>query len=142
MTNFSKFHDIDLDCGYALPGGSRSAAWVLSEIIGLYCNIGKVAGIILVLLYFIGIDLTSSVVVVGFPVVVAGLIKILRINEALANVLPLAMSNVFHLGEIISVSRCGSKPGDNPSESLTGFVEGVTWGHVVVRDFHRKQVFH
>ena len=62
-------------------------------------------------------------------------------NEAMGNLIPLALSNVFHVGEIISITSVGSKPGDDPLEALTGFVEAVTWSHVVVRDFRKKQVF-
>jgi hypothetical protein len=42
---------------------------------------------------------------------------------------------------MISVGRPGFNPADDPSEHLTGFLEGVTWGHVIIRDFGRKQVF-
>ena len=44
------------------------------------------------------------------------------------------------MGEIVSLSS-SSAPADNPSHTLTGFVEGLTWSHVVIRDFDRKQVF-
>ena len=55
------------------------------------------------------------------------------------NLLPLAVTNPFFVGELISVSRPGAAPADNPKESLTGFVEAITWGHIVIRDFKKKQ---
>ena len=32
-------------------------------------------------------------------------------------------------------------PGHNPENTHVGFVEGVTWSHVVIRDLSRKQIF-
>lgn len=141
MKNFSRFHDYDIDSGYVIPGGSRSPARVLSEIVCVYCNIGKLMGVTLLVLFLVGVDMSSTLVIIGLTVVFTSMIFALHINEALGNVLPLAMSNAFHVGEIVSIARTGFTPGDAPTTHLTGFVEGVTWGHVIIRDFRKKQVF-
>jgi small-conductance mechanosensitive channel len=141
MKCMSRFNDPSIDKGYAIPGGQRSPARVLAEVAGVYCSIAKVIGLALVFLYLIGVDVTSNIVIIGLSVVLSGLVSALHINAALYNLIPLALSNTFHVGEIISISRTGCKPGDTPVESLSGFVEGITWSSVVVRDFKRKQVF-
>ena len=54
---------------------------------------------------------------------------------------PLALSKPFFVGELISISSAGGAPGDAPSTHLMGFVEGITWSHVVIRDVKKKQNF-
>lgn len=141
MREMAKFEKPELDRGYAIPGGSRSPARVLSEVVGVYCTIAKAAGMIVLFLYIIGIDLYKNLVIISLSLFLTGAVAALHINFALANLIPLALSNTFHIGEIISISQTGSAPGDNPAVALCGFVEGVTWSHVVIRDFRRKQVF-
>ena len=65
----------------------------------------------------------------------------LNLSSTLQNVVPIAVSNAFFLGEIISLTTTGGLPPDNPGKSLTGFVEAVTLTHVVLRDFRRKQTW-
>ncbi|CAB9504850.1 expressed unknown protein [Seminavis robusta] len=141
MKDMSHFGDKELDRAYAIPGGSRSPARVLADVIGVYATLGKAIGFVFLFLYMVGVDLYSSLVTLGVSVLFVGLIQSLHINDALSNLLPIAIGNAFHLGEIVSVSSAGGAPGDNPSTCLTGFVEGITWSHVVIRDFKRKQVF-
>jgi small-conductance mechanosensitive channel len=114
---------------------------VLADIIGIYANIGKVASMVILLLFFLGVDLFTSSVVIVFTVTFAGAINALDLNHALINVISLSVSNSIHVGEIISLGRPGFDPPNNPGEHVTGFLEGVTWGHVIIRDFKRKQVF-
>jgi small-conductance mechanosensitive channel len=141
MKDFCRFGDKAIDKGYSIPGGSRSSALVLSEIFGVYINIGKLAGFITLALFFVGIDLYTNLFIIGISVFLTGLIAALRINDAIATVLPLAMSNTLHIGEIVSISRPGYTPSDNPEKHLVGFVEGITWSHTVIRDFRSKQTF-
>jgi len=108
---------------------------VLAEIVGIYCNIGKVFGGILVVLVFIGINLYSGLVALGLTALLAGVQQALHINQAFRNVLALVYSNAIHVGEIISVGRAGFTPADNPASHVTGFVEGVTLTHIIIRDF-------
>ena len=55
------------------------------------------------------------------------LVTIYYISDAMRNLGFLAMGNTIHVGEIISISSPGHKPGDNPYESVIGFVEAITW---------------
>ena len=140
MLDTSTFYDNKLDKSYSLPGGNRSPARVLAEVVGVYSTIGKGAGFVLLFLYIIGIDLYTNTVIIGLTAFLAALINALHINNALGNLLPLSLSNSLHVGEIVSIYQTGGPPGDDPDSALTGFVEGITWSHVVIRDFRKKQV--
>lgn len=95
----------------------------------------------LLFLYMVGVNLYSSLVIFGVTVLFAAIIQALHINEAMSNLIPLAISNAIHIGEIVAVTRAGFKPGHDPENTHVGFVEGVTWSHVVIRDLSRKQIF-
>jgi hypothetical protein len=140
LRSFCRFGDMATDRAYAIPGGSRSPARVLAEVAGVYCNLGKGTGFFMLFSYMVGIDLYSNLLIFGVTVFFAAVVQALHINDALGNLIPLAFSNSVHLGEIISLSRPGRTPGDHP-KALCGFVESITWSHVVIRDFQRKQVF-
>lgn len=127
MKRFRSFDHLETDKGFAIPGGHRSAARVLAEIVGIYCNIAKALAVTMLLLFLIDINLYSSLVVLGLTVIFAGMISALHINEAFKNTLSIVISNAVHVGEIISVGRTGFAPADNPKDNLTGFVEGFTW---------------
>ena len=73
--------------------------------------------------------------VVGTTVIAA-----VALNDATRNLAALTLSNLFYLGEIISVSPA-SMTANMPQQNVTGFVEAITWTHIVIRDFYRKQVF-
>ena len=164
MKEFRKHDNLENDKAHAIPGGARhllriffsglvlfvisslvfccpffighrSPAQVLAEIVGIYCNIGKVFGGILVMLSFLGVNIYSTLITLGLTVLLAGVQSALHINEAFRNVMALVHSNAIHVGEIISLGRAGSTPADNPGENVTGFVEGVTWTHIIIRDF-------
>jgi small-conductance mechanosensitive channel len=141
MRSFCRFGDMATDRAYATPGGSRSPARVLAEVAGVYCNLGKGIGFAMLLFYMVGINLYSNLIIFGGTVFVAAVLQALHINDALGNLIPLAFSNSVHLGEIVSLSRPGGAPADYPQQALCGFVEAITWNHVVIRDFQRKQVF-
>ena len=141
MKNFSRYKNIDIDKGYIVPGGSRSLASVMAELIAINCGILRLFGLLLLVLYLVGVDITGNLIIFGLSVAFAGLMRVLNVAEALQVIIPLALSNSFHVGEIISITPTGSVPGDAPTVRLTGFVESVTWGHLVIRDFKKKQVF-
>jgi hypothetical protein len=141
MKTFRSFDDPDSDTGSAIPGGHRSPAQVLADIVGIYANLGKVASMTILILFFFDIDLYANSVAIALTVIFAGVVTALHINDALTNAISLSVSNSIHVGEIISLGRPGFNPPDNPGENVTGFLEGVTWGHVIIRDFKRKQVF-
>mmetsp|Transcript_40304 Transcript_40304/g.94706 ORF Transcript_40304/g.94706 Transcript_40304/m.94706 type:complete len:315 (-) Transcript_40304:222-1166(-) len=141
MKTYCTYEDEEKNRGYAIPGGNRSAPCVLAEIVGVYCNIGKMAGFVMLLIFYLSLDLSSSLIALVFTVVFAGVVHAFQLNEAFTNLLSLAMSNAVHVGEIVSLSKGGGPPGDDPSAASTGFIEGFTWGHVIIRDFRRKQIF-
>ena len=141
MKSFRSFDDAVKDKASAIPGGHRSPAQVLADIVGIYANIGKILSMTLALLFFLGIDLYSNSVAIGLTVIFAGLVTALHIQDATMNVISLSVSNAVHVGDIISLGRPGFTPADNPGNHIAGFLEGVTWGHVIIRDFKRKQTF-
>ena len=98
MKAFSRFGDFDVNSDYCIPGGSRSPARALAEVACTYVNIGKFAGFIMLLLFFIGIDLYSNLVIIGLTVFLTGSVSALHLNEAISNLFPLALSNAFHVG--------------------------------------------
>ncbi|CAB9505470.1 expressed unknown protein [Seminavis robusta] len=141
----SSFQDLEVDVIHGIPGGihsrhPHSPARVLANVLGIYVLLGEFVGLFLLLLYFIGVDLYENIVVVGLSVLFTVVLTALHLGEAVGSLVPLVLSNSIHVGEIISVTRPGFKPGNDPKEFITGFVEGITLGHVVVRDFTRKQV--
>ena len=141
VEGFGSWYNPSIDKSYAYPGRSKSAAYTLVEVMGVYVIIGKVVGLLLLVLWLIGISLYQNIVILGISGLVAIITTALRVNNAVGNLLPLAMSNAIHVGEIIAVTRTGFTPGDDPSIHLTGLVEGFTWSHIVVRDFRKKQVY-
>ena len=58
----------------------------------------------------------------------------MALNDATRNLAALTLSNLFYLGEIISVSPA-SATANMPHINVTGFVEAITWTHIVIRDF-------
>lgn len=144
MKGMARFRDPEkpiLDQAYAIPGGTRSPARVLLEVAGVYGNLAKIFGFIFLFLFMVGVDLYSNLVIFGTTALYAAILRALNINEALSNLIPLALSNSVHIGEIVAIARTGLMPPNTPSEALVGFVEAVTWSHVVIRDFKRNQVF-
>jgi hypothetical protein len=138
MKSVCRFGDAAMDRAYAIPGGSRLPARVLAEIAGVYCNLGKANGFILLFLYVVRVDLYSGNVIFGLTILFVAIIQALHINDALGNLIPLAFSN---LGEIVSLSPPGWEPANDSLKYLCGFVEAIIWSHVVIHDFQQKQVF-
>lgn len=101
----------------------------------------KMVALTLFVLYFLDVDIYNNIVWIGTLSVVIGIMRAARLEESLSNLIPMAISNPFLVGEIISISKPGASPADAPPDFLTGFVEGITWTHVVIRDFKKKQVF-
>ena len=101
----------------------------------------KASAFALYFLYYIGMDISHNIVWVLPAGVASTLVLTLNLSPALRNLMPIALSNAFYLGEIISLTTPGGLPPDNPGKSLTGFVEAVTMTHVVLRDFRRKQTW-
>ena len=64
-------------------------------------------GAALLVLFFLGIDLYSTLVALGLSVVFAGAISGVGLNDAFSNCISLAITNAVHVGEIISVGRTG-----------------------------------
>ena len=64
-------------------------------------------GATLLVLFFLGIDLYSTLVALGLSVVFAGAISGVGLNDAFSNCISLAITNAVHVGEIISVGRTG-----------------------------------
>ena len=114
---------------------------VLCDILGYAAFLGKLIALALLLLDFLGVDLFQNIVFIGLSVLLAALWATSRLSENVAALVPMALTNPFYVGEIISLSLPGAAPADSPKAFLTGFVEGVTWTHVCIRDFKKKQTF-
>jgi small-conductance mechanosensitive channel len=126
---------------YSIPGGCRSPASVLAEVIAVYTALLNSVGVALLLLYLSGVDITENIVILGLVTLVTLATSASHMNVPLQSLIPIILSNSFHGGEIISLTRPGTAPHSNPELVLAGFIEGVTWGHVVIRDFRRRQTF-
>ena len=120
MKGFRSFDDLVKDRASAIPGGHRSPAQVLSDIVGIYANVGKALSMTLLLFFFLDIDLSSNTVAILLTVTFAGIIRALDIQDATKNVLSLSVSNAVHVGDIISLTRPGFMPADNPSKHIAG----------------------
>ncbi|GFH59634.1 predicted protein [Chaetoceros tenuissimus] len=89
MKKASKFGNKKIDAGDSILGGSRSPSRVLAEVTGVYCNLGKALGFMLLFLYMVGVNLYSSLVIFRVTVLFAAIIQALHINEAMSNLIPL-----------------------------------------------------
>ena len=126
---------------FGARGSHKCAAKVLAEIGACGAFLGKLIGTMMLTLSFVGVDVTSNLVIFGMSIFASGLFATSNISGAIANLMPLSLSNPFFVGEIISIAPAGGPPADGPKTSLVGFVEALTWTHVVIRDFKRKQVY-
>ena len=68
MKQMRSFNDKDKDGSARIPGGHRSPAVVLGDIVGIYCNVAKMLSVTLLVLYFLDFNLTSNLVVIGLAV--------------------------------------------------------------------------
>ena len=141
MENFCKFRKREPDEVYTFGEDATSPIEVLCQIVWIYFAFAKASAFALYFLYYIGMDISHNIVWVLLAGVASTLVLTLNLSPALRNLMPIALSNAFYLGEIISLTTPGGLPPDNPGKSLTGFVEAVTMTHVVLRDFRRKQTW-
>jgi len=111
------------------------------SVVWMYFAMAKSGAVLLYFLYYTGMDVTESVVWVVLAGLISSLAITLNLSSTLRNLVPLALSNAFYIGEIVSLHTPGGAPPDNPGKSLTGFVESVTLTHIVLRDFRRKQTW-
>jgi len=140
MRQMGSFHDKDKDGSARIPGGHRSPPQVLADITGIYCNVAKMATVTLLVLFFLDFDLSSNLVVIGLAIIFAGIIKKLDLQNAFVNVLALSFSNAVHVGELIALGSPGGGPPDG-GDHVIGYLEGCTWGHVIIRDFGRNPIY-
>ena len=61
MEAFSSWFNPSLDYAYSYPGKSQSPASVLAEVIGVYVIMGKLVGLLFLLLWLVGIDLYKNI---------------------------------------------------------------------------------
>lgn len=140
------FKDEEIDNIYSTPGGvhssnPRSAARALADIVGIYVLLGKVVGLALLVLFFIGIDIKQNIVWIFISFGAGICLTAMNVNSAVASLVPIVLSNAVHVGELISLGHPGGGPSNSPGHAVVGNVEAITWGHVVIRDFDRQQVF-
>ena len=141
MENFCRFRKEEPDAAYTFGEKATSPIQVLCQIVWIYFALAKASAFALYFLYYTGMDIANNIVWVLLAGVASTLVVTLNLSSALRNLMPIALSNAFYLGEIISLTTPGGLPPDNPGKSLTGFVEGVTMTHIVLRDFRRKQTW-
>jgi hypothetical protein len=139
--NFCKFEDPAKRDAYSFHVGvAITPARVLAEICALYVLLAKGIALVVLIFHFVGADLYENIIILSASVVGTTVIAAVALNDATRNLVALTLSNLFYLGEIISVSPA-SATANMPEINVTGFVEAITWTHIVVRDFYRKQVF-
>jgi len=119
----------------------KSIATVLVEVCLFYNLIGKVFAVCLFFLHSVGVSLYENIVPIGCGSIMTILLASVNVKNIINNLGPLALSNAFYVGDIISLSQPGRAPGDTPLNFLTGFVEAINWGYIVLRDFKKKQTF-
>lgn len=141
MQSTSSFQDAAVDKAYRNAGFARSPAHALADAMGIYVILGKVIGLVCLLLYLFGVDLYSNVIIIALTAVSAQATYALGLNATVSSLVPVTMSNAIHVGEMVALSRPGRDPAHNPFDFVTGFVEGFTWNHIVIRDFKKFQVF-
>ena len=139
MKNFCGWRNPNADAVYTFEN-PESPMQVLASIIWIYFALAKVGAVSVFFLSFAGV-VQQDIVWVILAGGISALIVTLNLSNTLRNLVPLALSNVFYIGEIISLHKPGGAPPDNPGIALTGFVESVTVTHVVLRDFKRKQTW-
>jgi len=110
-------------------------------VLSVYFTINRIGTFALFFLYVIGVDLYENMTLISILAGLFGVVTFHHMNSTVGSLIPLVLSNPFYVGEIISISRAGAAPADIPSESLVGFVESISWGYVVLRDFKLKQTF-
>ena len=140
MENFCRWRKPEADAVYTFANAS-SALEVLSNVVWIYFSVFKCTAFLIYFLFYTGFDVTQPVVWVLIAGLLGSASLTLSLSPALRNLVPLAFENPFYIGEIISLTTPGGLPPDNPTKSLTGFVEAVTLTHVVMRDFRRKQTW-
>ena len=129
------------DHAYSMRTKGNSAVSVLSDMVGYLVFLCKLAGLTLLLLDFIGVDIYANIIFVVLSIGLAAAWSTCRLSDSVSALLPMALTCPFYVGEIISLSNPGDNPADKPTTSVTGFVEAITWTHVCLRDFKKKQVF-
>jgi len=114
---------------------------VLAQIVQIYVFCFKMTAFFLFILFFIGAPIYENIIWVMLGGILSGVLVTLQMKDAVQNLIYIAISNPFYLGEIIALMPKRGPMPDDPSKCLTGFVEAVTLTHVVIRDFGRRQVW-
>ena len=148
MKDVSRFGKPEHDGSYGFLEHSR-AADVLYQMWSILRVIVKAAGCIMFIVFYLSAttDATDSkpsfrwAEILFLLVLVASgsLVTIGLSGASVSNVLHLAISKPFFLGDIVHV-HSAIQPG-GIGQSITGFVENITFSHVVIRAFDVKQVW-
>jgi len=96
---------------------------------------------LLYILFLVGFDLYENIIALLIITGTFGALSAVQLRESVSALLALAVSKPFYVGEIVGLSSPGHAPADNPKKSTVGLVEAITWFHVVIRDFRKKQIF-
>ncbi|CAK0893911.1 unnamed protein product [Prorocentrum cordatum] len=112
----------------------RGAMKCLAEIWSLYSLFAKVVAIACVGAYFLEMETTSHAILatLGLSTFGAGAIAALQFGPAAASILRIAIYRPYFVGDIVSV---------NGNMATTGFVEAITIGGLVIRNFEMKQTW-
>jgi small-conductance mechanosensitive channel len=140
---FSKWGQPEKDKAYSYPesGCHLSASHVLAEISAIYILLLKGLVMVLYILFLIGVDLYTNIVPLLIMSGVTTLLGAMQIQGSFSTLVALAVSKPFYVGEIVGLSSPGGTPADVPTMFVVRFVEAITWFHIVIRDFKKKQIF-
>ena len=100
---FARHGDRDKDAvfSFAAQGSHKCASRVLAEIVSMAAFVGKLVGTVLLSMTFVGVDVTTNLVVLGMSILLSGIFAVSNIGKAASALIPLAISNPFHVGEIV-----------------------------------------
>ena len=93
--------DKDAVFSFAARGSHKCASRVLAEIVSCAVFFGKLVGTMILTLSFVGVDISTNLVVLGMSMLISGLFAISNTAKATSALIPLSISNPFYVGEIV-----------------------------------------
>eukprot|EP01043_Picozoa_sp_COSAG02_P028938 COSAG02_NODE_1780_length_10949_cov_6.987281_1_plen_218_part_00 len=93
--------DKDAVFSFGARGSHKCASRVLAEIASCAAFFGKLVGTMLLTMSFVGVDISTNLVVLGMSMLASGLFAISNTAKATSALIPLSISNPFYVGEIV-----------------------------------------
>jgi len=130
------------DLVYCFAQSNTVPAEVLSYVWWFYYIVGKMLGVAITLMLFMGVTenyLTHMIVAgVAFSAVTASGFMF-ELGPNTLSLFRLSLNKPFYVGDLITLNTNGAM--DAPEVSIMGFVENITMMYVVIRNFEMKQTW-